>query len=100
MFVHHVFFWLKHPDSAADKAKLIDGLQQLSHVEGIKMYHIGQPAETDRGVIDGSYSISWLTLFESKEAEKAYQVDPLHLRFVDACSSVWSKVIVYDSEDV
>ena len=100
MFVHHVYFWLKNPESKEDRAKLIDGLQKLSVQKDIKMYHIGQPADTDRGVIDRSYAISWLNIFETKEAQDAYQVDPLHLRFVEECSSVWSKVIVYDSVDV
>ena len=44
IFVHHVYFWLKNPDSKADKAKLVEGLQKLSKVRTIKMFHIGQPA--------------------------------------------------------
>ncbi len=100
MFVHHVYFWLKNPDNIEDHLKLIDGLQKLSKVKGIKMFHIGQPADTDREVIDRSYAVSWLTIFETSEAEAAYQVDPLHIRFVEECSPVWSKVIVYDSVNV
>ena len=100
LFVHQVYFWLADPESAEDRAKLIDGLQKLSKVEGIKMSHIGQPAETDRPVIDRSYSISWLTLFDTQAAQDAYQEDPIHLRFVEECASLWSKVIVYDSIDV
>jgi hypothetical protein len=100
LFVHQVYFWLANPESVEDRAKLIDGLQKLSKVEGIRMSHIGQPAETDRAVIDRSYSISWLTLFDTQAAQDAYQEDPIHLRFVEECASLWSKVIVYDSTDV
>ena len=100
LFVHQVYFWLAHPERAEDREKLITGLQQLSKVEGIRMFHIGQPAATDRPVIDRSYAVSWLTLFETKAAQDAYQEDPIHLRFVDECASLWSKVIVYDSIDV
>lgn len=99
-FVHHVYFWLKDPDNHADRDRLVEGLQKLSKVSTIDMYHIGQPADTDREVIDRSYSISWLTLFRTKEAQDAYQVDPLHLQFVEDCSALWSKVVVYDSEKV
>jgi len=100
MFVHHVYFWLKNPDSAEDKKKLIDGLQKLSKVKTIRSFHIGQPAPTNRDVIDRSYSISWLVLFDNGADQESYQTDPIHLKFVEECSSVWTKVIVYDSVNV
>src|SRR5919112_156193 len=68
MFVHHVYFWLKNSDSKEDKAKLLEGLQALSKVKTIKMFHIGQPADTNRDVIDRSYAVSWLLMFENKAA--------------------------------
>jgi hypothetical protein len=100
IFIHHVFFWLKNPDSKADRDKLIEGLKKLSKVKTIKQSHIGQPAGTDREVIDRSYSISWMVIFKNKADQDSYQTDPIHLKFVEECSAVWSKVIVYDSEDV
>ena len=100
MFVHHVYFWLKNPDSSEDKKKLIEGLRKLSKVKTIKSFHIGQPAPTNRDVIERSYAISWLAVFENGEEQESYQKDPIHLKFIEECSSVWSKVIVYDSIDV
>ena len=100
MFVHHVYFWLKNPDSKEDKAKLIDGLRKLSKVKTIKSFHIGQPAATNRDVIDRSYSVSWLLFFDSAADQDSYQIDPIHLKFVEECSSVWNKVVVYDSIDI
>ena len=100
MFVHHVYFWLKNADSADVKKKLVEGLQKLSKVKTIKSFHIGQPAPTNRDVIDRSYSVSWLLLFENGTDQESYQTDPIHLKFVEECSSLWSKVVVYDSIDV
>jgi hypothetical protein len=100
IFIHHVFFWLKNPDSTTDRNKLIEGLKKLSKVKTIKSFHIGQPAATNREVIDSSYSISWMLIFKNKADQDSYQTDPVHLKFVEDCSSVWSKVVVYDSEDV
>jgi hypothetical protein len=99
-FVHHVYFWLKNPDSKDDKDKLIEGLRKLSKVKTIKMFHIGQPATTNRDVIDRSYAASWLAIFDDQAAQDSYQTDPIHLKFVEDCSSLWTKVIVYDSIDV
>jgi hypothetical protein len=100
MFVHHVYFWLKNPGSAEDKAQLVAGLRKLSAVETIESVHIGQPADTDREVIDRSYAVSWLLLFRNKADQDVYQVHPLHLKFIEECSHLWQKVIVYDSVDI
>jgi hypothetical protein len=100
MFVHHVYFWLKNPEKEADKAQLVDGLKKLSAVETIDSFHIGQPADTNREVIDRSYAVSWLLLFKNKGDQDVYQVHPLHLKFIEECSHLWQKVIVYDSVDI
>jgi hypothetical protein len=96
-FVHHVYFWLKNPDSAGDQKALIEGLKKLAGLDLIKDYHIGVPAITDRGVIDRSYSVSWLVIFASAADQDSYQTAPGHLDFVSGCSSLWAKVVVYDS---
>ena len=97
VFVHHVFFWLKNPDSVEDRNKLLAGLRKLTAVKTIRDYQIGLPADTSRGVIDRSYSVSWLLVFGNAADQDSYQVDPLHLKFVEECSSLWNKVVVYDT---
>jgi hypothetical protein len=96
-FLHHVFFWLKNPGSEADRQALLQGLEKLSQVKTIRQFHIGRPAATSRGVIDSSYSVSWLLLFDHPADEASYQTDPIHLRFVEECSHLWNRVQVYDS---
>jgi Stress responsive A/B Barrel Domain len=100
LFVHHVYFWLKEPQSKEAAAKLVEGLEGLSKVKTIQMFHIGKPADTNREVIERSYAISWLVLFKDKADQDAYQVDPIHLKFVEQYAHLWSKVVVYDSVDV
>lgn len=99
VFVHHVFFWLKNADSKEDLDKLVAGLKKLSAVKTIKQFHIGKASDTRRDVIDSSYSISWLTLFDNKADQDSYQEDPIHKKFVEECSSLWQKVVVYDTVD-
>ena len=64
-FVHHVHFWLKNKE---DKAKLIEGLKILIPITHIRYMHIGVPADTSRDVIDRSYDVSLLLLFDDLEA--------------------------------
>lgn len=95
---HQVFFWLKNPDSSADLQQLLTGIRQLAAIETIRGLHIGVPATTEtRAVVDSSYSVSELLFFASVADEQAYQVHPLHQKFIAECAHLWRKVVVYDS---
>ena len=95
--VHHVFFWLKNPDSAADRDQLIAGLRKLAKVEVVRSLEIGVPASTEqRDVVDSSFHVSELMVFDNVVDQKTYQDHPVHKDFVAKCSHLWAKVIVYD----
>jgi hypothetical protein len=98
---HHVFFWLKNRDSKEDLKKLLEGLRTLEKIESVRNIHIGVPASTEkREVVDNSYSASELLFFDDVAGQDAYQVHPIHTKFVEQYSHLWEKVIVYDSVDV
>jgi hypothetical protein len=99
VFIHHVFFWLKNPSSQSDLDSLLAGLKKLTAVKTIKQWHIGRAAGTHRDVVDRSYSLSWLILFDNLQDQDSYQRDPIHLHFVEECSGLWSRVQVYDCVD-
>lgn len=99
--LHHVFFWLKNPNSAADRAKLIAGVKSLAAIETVRSVHVGVPASTEkRDVVDNSYHVSELLGFDDVAGQDAYQVHPLHKKFVDEHQHLWSKVVVYDAMKV
>lgn len=96
--VHHVFFWLKNPDSKADRDQLIAGIKTLKKIETVHQMHVGVVADTEeRDVIDKSWSVSELIYFEDLPAQAVYQTHPLHLEFIKNCSHLWRKVVVYDA---
>lgn len=99
--VHHVYFWLKNRDSKEDLNKLVEGLTSLRTIEHLRLAKIGVPAATEqRDVVDSSYSVSWLNIFDDIKGQDAYQVHPTHLKFVENYKHLWEKVIVYDSTDI
>lgn len=99
--VHHVFFWLKNPGSQADRDALIAGLKTLRAIPQIREMRVGVPAPTEqRSVVDSSYAVSELMVFDTVEDQRRYQEHPIHLKFVDRCSGLWERVVVYDSVDV
>jgi preprotein translocase subunit Sec61beta len=98
--VHHVFFWLKEPQNESHKKQLVDALNGLLKVKTIKLSHIGFPAGTEsRDVVDHSYSVSYMVMFNNQAEQDAYQVDPIHTKFVEENQHLWEKVVVYDSVD-
>ena len=97
-FEHVVLFYLKNPESQKDKDKLEKGLRDLIKAsEFIVSAHLGVPAMTDREVVDNSYSFNYTVTFNSKEDQDKYQVEEVHLEFIDEYKELWDKVIIYDS---
>jgi hypothetical protein len=98
---HQALFWLKRPGSLVDRDALIAGLRTLGQIEHIQELHIGIPAPTEpRDVVDHSYDVREMMLFASLEDQKAYQDHPIHRAFVNVCSHLWARVVVYDSVDL
>lgn len=98
---HHVFFWLKNSSSRQDLDQLLQGLQTLGKIETVRKIYIGVPASTEvRDVVDSSFSASELLFFDDAAGQKIYQDHPLHQKFVNECSHLWQKVIVYDSTGI
>ncbi|AGH47481.1 Dabb family protein [Paraglaciecola psychrophila] len=96
--IHTAYFWLKNSDSVADRDQLIAGLQTLRQVPAVKALHIGLPATTEkRDVVDNSFQVSELMMFDDLAGQSEYQAHPIHQAFVKNCSHLWSKVSVKDS---
>lgn len=100
-FAHTVYFWLHNPDNSEDrKAFEISLTNFINQSPYITTKHIGVPAQTNREVIDNSYTYSLLLTFKDKATQDQYQEEPAHKQFIAKSSHLWSKVIVYDSENL
>lgn len=100
-FAHTVYFWLKNPDNASDRDAFETSLKKfINQSPFITTKHIGVPANTSRGVIDTSYTYSLLLTFENKEQQDNYQEEVAHKQFIKESENLWSKVVVYDSENL
>ena len=96
ILIHHVYFWLKEPENQTHKNQLLKALNELIKVKTIKISHVGVPAGTEnRDVVDHSYDVSYMVMFDSLADQDAYQTDPIHLKFVEENQHLWEKVVVY-----
>ncbi len=95
--MHLVLYYLKNPDSEADKQKLISGLKELVTVKQIKFSHVGVPMDFKPEDPFNNYHVSLLMCFEDKGDIAIYHKDPIHQKFVAACKDLWVKTLKYDS---
>ncbi|MFN3759148.1 MAG: Dabb family protein [Algoriphagus aquaeductus] len=93
--IHQVYFWL-HKESDL-KEFITDAAPMLGRCKDVAQFIMGTPAPTEkREVVDHSFHVSCTLFFDSLEAQAAYQVDPLHLDFIQKYSHMWKSVKVYD----
>lgn len=99
--VHHVFFWLKNPDSVEDRDKLVEGVKTLAKIGTIRKIHVGVLASTEkRDVVDTSWQVSELMFFDDEAGQQTYQDHPIHQAFINNYGHLWDKVKVYDAIEV
>jgi hypothetical protein len=99
MLYHSVYFWLKPELTAAQRADFRRGVETLTGIKSVEKVAVGIPAATGkRPVIDASYDVALIVICKNVAAHDAYQVDPLHLAFVEKFKTFWSRVQIYDAE--
>ena len=97
-FIHSVYFWLKNPDSQADRDAFEKSLKKfINSSKFITAKHIGMPASTNREVIDNTYTYSLILSFKNKEMQDKYQEEDVHKTFIGESQNLWKKVLIYDS---
>lgn len=97
-FIHTVFFWMNENITEEQKANFAkNGLGELVKVSSIYKSYFGPPAKTPREVVDNSYDFALICHFKNKEDQDAYQIDPIHLKFIEDFKDLWKSVIVYDN---
>jgi len=97
MFVHSVYFWLKPDLTDGQRAAFWAGVKSLTTIETVRHGWVGEPAPTDREIIDRSYSCALVLAFDDQVGHDLYQAHPVHDRFREQCSTFWSKVLIYDA---
>jgi len=98
MFHHLVFFYLRKDLTPAERTLFETKLRGLDKIKSISSCYIGHAVPSDRPIVDSSYDFAEMFIFKSKAEHDAYQVDPIHVDFVQSCKPFWSSVKIYDFE--
>lgn len=97
MFVHTVYFWLKPDITGAERGEFTRRGKALTKIPSVKHGWFGAPADTDRPVIDRSYSFGLVVVFDNAADHDAYQANPVHDAFREL-APLWTRVKIYDFE--
>jgi hypothetical protein len=97
MLIHTVFFWLKPELTEAQRAEFRRGVETLGTIRTVEKFYVGKPAATEkRPVIDHTFDVGITVICQDTAAERAYQIDPIHLAFIEKFKPFWTRVQVYD----
>jgi hypothetical protein len=96
MHIHNVYFWLKDDLGNQERINFEGGLKTLTNDPAVKSGLYGKPADTQRDVVENTYSYGLTLLFDDLAAQDRYQAGAVHLQFVEDHASKWEKVMVYD----
>jgi stress responsive alpha/beta barrel protein len=100
MLIHSVYFWLKPGLTPAQRPHFRSEVQKLAAIRTVEKLYVGAPAAiAKRDVTDRSFDVALTIIFRDGAAHDAYQVDPIHLAFVEGNKESWTRVQVFDSEE-
>ena len=100
MLTHVVLFWAKPELTVAERADFASGLKTLLSIPAVTAGWVGTPSGTNRTVVDRSYTFGLTVRLADLAAHDAYQIDPIHDAFHARCAKYWTRVAVYDVDDL
>jgi hypothetical protein len=99
MLVHAVYFWLRPGLTPTERSHFLAEVHKLSAIRAIEKIYVGVPATiAERSVTDRSFDVALTIVFRDGPAHDSYQVDPVHLAFVEGNKICWTRVQIFDSE--
>lgn len=96
--IHTVYFWLTPELSTEDRTNFVGGAEALATAPTVLQFYGGGPAATpSRDVTDHSFDYCIHLFFADEAAHEAYQVAPIHLKFVEEQAHKFETVKVLDN---
>lgn len=95
MLCHVVIFRTRNKEKAP---LILEGLETLKKIEGVKFFHMGSPAPSARAVVDDFFDYALVVAFDDDEQGLArYATHPVHVNFVENyLKPAGGKILVYD----
>jgi hypothetical protein len=80
---HIVLIWLKHPESAYDRAQLVRAAHSLQMMPGVSRVDTGRTASGLGPEVDRSFDLAVMIMFRDRSALDRYEGDARHRATMD-----------------
>lgn len=97
--VHVVLLWLKEPGNLEQRQRFINACRHFVAIPGVIDLRIGQPAMSDRKIVDDSFDVGLYVIVENKQALENYLTHPLHTEAVNIAKPIAKRFLAYDFFD-
>jgi hypothetical protein len=94
---HIVLCWLKTPGDPAQRKQLIETAHEFHSIPGVQLIAAGQPIPSTRPVVDSSYDVGFVMMFENEVGMQTYLDHPQHREAVaKLLRPLTSRTLIYD----
>lgn len=94
---HVVLMWQKRPGNTADQKAVIAACEDLRAVPGVRSLYTGTTLASDRPIVNASFDVGLIVRFDSAQALRNYETNPLHLsKKTEVLLPLTRKILVYD----
>jgi hypothetical protein len=95
---HVVVFWMKNPQSTADRAAIARASRSFRSLPGVVRVEVGRPLPVRRPGIEQSFDLSVIITFRDRTALARFASDPRHTNAVrSVLKPLVKRYIVFDS---
>lgn len=77
---HIVLLWLKDPQDAAGKQKIIEATETFKQIPGVLRVAVGTPLPDTRPTVDTTYDLGIAITMRDRAALDAYGPHPIHAK--------------------
>lgn len=97
LITHVVVVWVKDDVSHKQVSKIIEAASVLRSIDVVQDLKVGRPVESERAIVDDSFSFALTVTFENNADMQAYINNEAHVAYVkSAIKPVLKKIVVYD----
>ena len=98
---HVVLCWLKKPGDADQRRQLIETAHGFAAIPGVSLIAAGTALPSTRPVVDSSFDVAFVMMFENETALHAYDEHPIHRQAVETLlRPLTQKILVYDFRNI
>jgi hypothetical protein len=94
---HVVLFWMKDPQDAAARKRLVDATETLRQIPGVLHLTYGKAVPSTRPIVDSTFDLGIVITFPDQASLNAYATHPIHVKAAqEVLLPLTKKVQVYD----